>query len=464
MSDNFSLEDLGLENSPEPDVAKKVFKEVKAKFDAVNENLDSIKSAHEQLKKLVDERDGNLPEVKAQIAKLSEDITVRQAAIDKKADEVHDRMDAVEIAMKRPGGYVPGDEGNKEYAEAKQFLIERLASSQKGADFNKLSSIEPNIGELREYKKAFQAFLRRPGDERSLFPEEAKAMSVGIDPDGGYTVTPFMSARILERIREIDPIRSLAGGETITTNAIEFMVDRDEAASGWETETVTGAETATPEIGKRRIVVHNAYARPRATQQLLEDSGINVEAWLASKVGERFARTEGAAFVTGTGIGQPRGFLTYPSGTAWGQIEQVAMGAAAALTADGFIDVKYSLIEEYMNRGTWLMNRSTVAAAMQLKDGTGAYIWKPALIASDPTSTILGSPVRMSTTMPSVAANALAVVYADFSQAYLIVDRLGITIQRDPYTVKPFVEFYTRKRVGGDVMQFDAIKIGIISV
>lgn len=465
---NFDLDLDDLSNSKEPEVALKVAEEVKKMGGKIKEIFTSLNENYHQMKKTLDERDKNDPLVKSQVDKLTEDISVRQKALDKKADEmkaeISKRMDAIEVAMKRPGGALDGDEDLKAlHKDAKQWLINTLAASGKGASHEKVKSLEVRPEDFKKYRDSFQSFLRRPGDERSLFPEEAKALSVGIDPDGGYTVTPAMGNRILERIYEIDPIRRLAGAESITTNAIEFMVDRDESGAGWETETVAGAETTTPEIGKRRIAVYNMYARPKATQQLLEDSGINVEMWLANKVAERFARVEGAAFVTGDGVGKPRGFLTYPTGTSWGQIQQVNMGAAAALTADGFISVKYALTEYFLERGTWLMNRSAVADAMKLKDGVGNYIWKPALIASDPSSTILGSPVRMATSMPAVAANALSVVYADFKEAYLIIDRLGITIQRDPYTAKPFVEFYTRKRVGGDVMNFDAIKIGKIA-
>lgn len=465
---NLDLDELG--DSKEPEVAMKVASEVKKMGAAYKDQITKINENFAQMKKVLDERDANDPLVKAQVDKLAEDMSVRQLALDKKADElkaeVHKRMDVIETILKRPGGEIPGSKnGDALYEEeAKQWMVECMATSGKGADFMKLRNTDIRVNDYADYRKAFETFLRRAGDERSLFPEEAKALSVGVDADGGYTVTPAMSNRIIERVREIDPIRGLAGNETITTNALEMMVDRDEAGSGWETETVTGAETTTPTLGKKRIVVHNAYARPRATQQLLEDSGINVEMWLANKLAERFARTEGAAFVSGTGIGQPRGFLTYDDGTTWGTIEQVEMGAAAALTADGFISIKYALEEYYLNRGTWLMNRSTVADAMKLKDGSGAYIWKPAQLADDPSSTILGAPVRMSTTMPTVAAGALAVAFADWQEAYLIVDRLGISVQRDPYTQKPFVEFYTRKRVGGDVVNFDAIKIGEISV
>ena len=135
---------------------------------------------------------------------------------------------------------------------------------------------------------------------------------------------------------------------------------------------------------------------------------------------------------------------------------------AFGIAPDGFIAVKYALVEQYLSRGTWLMRRSTVADAMYLKDGAGRYIWKPGW-KDDSESTILGLPVRMSPTMPAVAGAALAVAIADWAEAYMVVDRLGVTIQRDPFTQKPMVEFYTRKRVGGDVVNFQAIKIGVIA-
>jgi HK97 family phage major capsid protein len=272
-----------------------------------------------------------------------------------------------------------------------------------------------------------------------------------------------MSARIVEKIFQGDPFRQLCNVETIGTDALELTEDLDEAGDGWEGETVVGAETTTPQLKKKRIQVFNQYARPRATQKLLEDSSINIEQWLANKVGQKMLRTEGAAFVTGDGVARPRGFLTYANGTAYGQVEQVALGAAATVTTDGLIDLEFSLMEEYLMRATWAMNRLTVASIMKLKDGDGQYIWRPGILAGQP-STLLGLPMRMSTTMPVVAANALSIAIADWNEFYTIVDRLGITVQRDPYTVKPFVEFYTRRRVGGDVVNYQAGKIGVVSV
>ena len=267
---------------------------------------------------------------------------------------------------------------------------------------------------------------------------------------------------------ESDHVRQLASVESITTDAIEWAVDYDEAGWGWEAETVAGPETDTPQIFQTRIPVHVMYAKPRVSQTLLEDSAINIESWLADHIARRFNRGEGAAFVSGDGVGKPRGFLTYSDYAVagvdeWAKLEQQNMGAAAALTADGFINVLYRLVEQYLTRATWLMNRLTVAATMQLKDGQGNYIWKPGL-AEGRYSTILGQDVRMSTTMPIIAAGALAIAIADWREAYMVVDRLGITVQRDPYTKKPMIEFYSRKRVGGDVINFQAIKLGVIAV
>ncbi len=470
------------QQTPEPEVVKAVQDEIKKLGENHKNSYDELRKGHEELKKIIDGlqvKGKDITEAdaltKEKLTKLTEDITTRQAAFDQaeaqmKSDveKFNERLDAFETTIKRRKGAEQRDEEKASatfYNEAKSFMIHAMAvrdKSGKGATWNRAKSMEVDVDAYSAYKEAFETFFRK--DEKFLSPEDMKALSVGIDPDGGYTVTPATSNRIITRLFESDPIRQLASLETITTGALEWMVDWDQAGYGWEGETETTSETATPQWFKKRIPVHTLYAKPRATMTLLEDSGINVENWLADKVSTRFLRGEGAAFVTGDGVNQPRGFESYGDGVNYGQVEQVAMQNATALTADGFIAVKYSLIEDFLTRGTWLMNRLTVADAMYLKDGNGQYIWKPGL-ADDPAgSTILGLPVRMSTTMPTVAASALSVALADWREAYVIVDRMGVTVQRDPYTAKPFVEFYTRKRVGGDVVNFQAIKLGIISV
>ena len=468
---------------PEPEVVAAVKAEITKLGEgtlANKKNYEELRKTYNELKTTLEASEGKFDSLAdAKVSRLTESITTRQEEIDTKAaiaaDEtketekkLHERMDAIEVAAKRsPKSTMTHDEEALEFKDARDFQMNSLVVSQKnqGVTFELADKLEdPNMETYGDYKKAFPNFLRV--DERRIMggsPDHLKALSVGIDPDGGYTVTPVMSNRIIARLFEADPIRQLAAVESITTGAIEFMVDFDEAGFGWEAETVAGGETDTPQIFKKRIPVHVMYAKPQASQVLLEDSGINIENWLADKVSNRFMRGEGAAFITGAGVATPRGILTYGNGVNYGQIERTNMQAAAAVTADGFIAVKYSLIEQYLNRGTWLMNRTTVRDTMYLKDGEGRYIWKPGF-QDDSTASILGLPVRMSTTMPTVAAGILAVALADWSEAYMVVDRLGITIQRDPFTKKPMIEFYTRKRVGGDVVNYQAIKIGNIAV
>ncbi len=307
------------------------------------------------------------------------------------------------------------------------------------------------------YTKEFRQFVLS-GNIGRLEELQAKALTVGSDPDGGYWVTPEVSARIVEKLFESSPMRELATVETTTSSSWEYLPDTDEPGSGWVGETQARPETTSPEIKKGEIVVHELYAEPRATQKILDDAGVNVEAWLGRKVGGKFGRDEATAFVSGNGVGLPRGILTYPAGTAWAQIEQVNSGSASTLTGDGLIDLETALKAPYRARAVWLMNRTTQAVVRKFKDGQNQYLWQPGLAQGVP-PTLLGYPVRLADDMPVVAADALAVAFGDFREAYTIVDRLGIRILRDAFTAKPFVKFYTTKRVGGDVVNFEAIKI-----
>lgn len=462
---------------PEPNegiISKEVFEKVTKEIATYSEDS---KKQYEELRKSYEALSTEIKDLsddglqKERITKLSEDLLVRQDKLDeilvKANKEVTERIDMIETALNRPGFQGKG-ESEEAMKEAHDFLVhcKSVQNQGKGVNVSELEALEKQVSleGYISYQKAFEGWARKWGGNNQIVPnpEHIKSLSVGVDPDGGYTVTPAMSNQIIGILYESDPIRQLAARETITTGALEWLVDWDDVGSGWEGETETGAETTTSQFKKKRIPVYIVYAKPQATQVLLEDSGINIESWLASKIADRFLRREAVAFVEGDGTNKPRGFLTYASGTSFGQIEQVAMGAAATLTYDGFIDVKFSLKEQFLNRGTWLMNRLTVAEVLKLKDGNGRSMWEPGL-SERASATILGLPYRMSTTMPQVAANALSVALADWKQAYMIVDRLGITVQRDPYTQKPFVEFYSRKRVGGDVINWDAIKIGKVS-
>ena len=309
-----------------------------------------------------------------------------------------------------------------------------------------------------EYSKAFRNYLRK-GMEGGLEMLQTKALSVGSDPDGGYLVTPHMSSKIVQSIFETSPMRQLASVETISSDALELIDDHDQAAAGWTAETGAITETATPTLAKRNIPTHELYAQPKATQKLVDDSAIDIESWLSGKIADIFSRKENTAFISGVGVGQPRGILTYASGTSWGQIQQVTSGSSGAVTADAIINLFYALKDAYSKRANFLMNRTVVQSIRLLKQATtNQYMWQPGLAAGAP-DTLMGVPVHMAADMPVAAANSLSIAVGDFQAAYQIVDRKGISILRDPFTEKPFVKFYATKRVGGDVVNFEAIKL-----
>ena len=309
-----------------------------------------------------------------------------------------------------------------------------------------------------QYGKAFRNYLRK-GMDGGLEALQTKALSVGNDPDGGYLVTSTMSAKIIQSIFETSPMRQLSAVETISTDALDLIDDHTSLAAGWTAETTAiTTDTATPTIAKRNIQTYELYAQPKATQKLIDDAAIDVEGWLAGKISDIFGRTQNTAFISGTGVGQPRGILTYAAGTSWNQIQQVGSGVSGQVTSDALITLFYSLKDAYMRRASFLMNRSVVQQVRLLKATTNQYIWQPSLTAGSP-DTLLGVPVHMAADMPIAAANSLSVAVGDFQSGYQIVDRQGISILRDPFTAKPFVMFYATARVGGDVVNFDAIKL-----
>lgn len=309
-----------------------------------------------------------------------------------------------------------------------------------------------------EYRKAFTGYLRK-GAEAGLGELQTKALSVGSDPDGGYLVTETMSETIVKKIYESSPLRQLATVETISSDALDVIEDNGESAASWTTETGAISDTSTPQFGKHTIAVHEMYAQPKATQKLVDDASINIEQWIAEKVAEKFARLEAAGFISGSGSGQPKGILSYAAGTGWGQIEQINSGTNGAVTADSLIQLFYALKEDHARNATFLMNRTVLQSVRLLKEATtNQYLWQPGLAAGAP-DTLLGVPVSQAADMPIAAASSLSVAVGDFRRAYLVVDRVGLRILRDPFTEKPFIKFYTTRRVGGEAVNYEAVKL-----
>ncbi len=325
-----------------------------------------------------------------------------------------------------------------------------------------------SIEQVKAYEKAYVRWMSR-GD--TITDQERADLSVGSDPDGGFLVSPVIAGRVVEFVRESSPMRSVADIITTTSDAVEDIRDLDEAASGgWVGEKQARPKTNTPQRQMYRIPVHEQYAMPASTQKMLDDAGRDQEAWLARKIADKLTREENAAFTTGTGSHRPRGFLTYPDGTPTGngvaanfqKIKQIKSGAngdfASSDPGDPLIDLVFDLKQQYRQRATFMMARATVAAVRKLKDGDGNYLWQPDFAARQ-NGTLLGSPIVEGEDMPQLATDSLSIIYGDLRELYLIVDRMGIRTLRDPFTDKPNVLFYTTKRVGGDVKNFDAAKI-----
>jgi HK97 family phage major capsid protein len=313
------------------------------------------------------------------------------------------------------------------------------------------------------YVNALNTYMRR-GDAT---PVAVRAeMSVGSDPDGGYSVTPDMTGRIVQRVYETSPMRQVATVVTIGTDALEGFNDLDEAAAAWVGEKTPREETGTPGLGKWSIPVHEQAAMPKTTQKLLDDSMFNIEQWLATKVADKFARSENEAFMVGDGVLKPRGLFAYDTAAtadatrAWGKFQHIASGTSGTLgttPSDKLIDLVFALKAVYRGNANWMLSRAVLAEVRKLKDGDSNYLWQPDFTQRQG-GNLLGYPIVEAEDAPAAAANSLSVAFGDFREGYTIVDRIGISVLRDPLTSKGFVKFYTTKRVGGGAINFEAVK------
>jgi len=332
-----------------------------------------------------------------------------------------------------------------------------------------LASEQPDLKRtpqpVLEHKEAFELYVRS-GESANLRTLELKALSMASNPDGGFLVPPEIERRIGERLFNISPIRSLASVRTISSNVYKKPMMATGAAAGWVGETDARTQTATPTLDELSFPAMELYAMPAATANLLEDSAVNIDEWLAQEVDRVFAVQEGAAFVTGDGNNKPKGFLSYNTvangSWTWGKIGYVPSGVAGAFPASNPSDVLIDLIiavkAGYRQNAVFAMNRQTQSVIRKFKDTTGNYLWQPPATPTGRAS-LMNFPLYDVEDMPDITANSFAVAFGDFNRGYLVVDRAGVTVLRDPYTAKPYVLFYTTKRVGGGVQDFDAFKL-----
>ena len=290
------------------------------------------------------------------------------------------------------------------------------------------------------------------------------------DSNGGYLAPTEWDRTITDKLREVSPLRATFRVQPTSKKSFSKLYNLHGADAGWVGETDARPKTGTPTFASMEITTGEIYANPAATQEMLEDAEIDLETWLASEVKDSFSDMENAAFISGDGAkGKPLGYLTYAEGGTnaathpLGAIKVVPTGDAAAITADALIDLVYDLPAIFQANASFMMNRKTLAKVRKLKDGDGNYLWEKSYQAGQP-STILGYPVIEVAEMPDVAANALPISFGDHNRAYVILDRRGVVLLRDPFTNKPYVQFYTTKRVGGALDNPEAVRLLKVAV
>lgn len=318
-------------------------------------------------------------------------------------------------------------------------------------------------GEARsvEVKSFIDAYLRQ-GREA-----EIKSIS-GLTPaDGGYAVPREIDAMIASELKEISPIRQVAQVVQVGSAGYRKLIATGGVASGWVGEGSLRPETETPDFAEIAPPTGELYANPAASQAMLDDAGFDLETWLASEVAMEFARAEGAAFVNGTGVNQPLGFLSSPtslSGDAvrpFGSLQYIGSGDAGGFDANPearLIDLVHTLKAGHRQGAVWMMNSSTLAEVRKFKTSDGAFIWQPGIAEGQP-DRLLGYPVMEAEDMPDIAGGATPIAFGNFRAGYLIAERSATQVLRDPFTNKPFVHFYATKRVGGQVLDSAAIKL-----
>ncbi len=362
-----------------------------------------------------------------------------------------------------------------EITDQRQKAEETLTKLNERLDEMETKSNRPGTGqaspEVVEHKAAFEKFMRK-GDEEGLEELQQKAMSIGSDPDGGFAVPEELDREIHKLLVEISPVRSVARVITVGGENYKKLVNTGGTASGWVGETAGRPETNTSQLVELTPNMGEIYANPAATQRSLDDVFFSVEQFLAEEVQEEFAKQEGSAFISGDGVNKPKGFLDYTTATtddgtrAFGEIQAVNTGTAGGFDAtnpgDVFIDTIYKLKAGHRQQAVWMVNSAVTAQIRKFKDGDGNYLWQDNFVAGQP-ATIAGYSVVTAEDMPAVATDATPIALANWRAAYYIVDRMGTRILRDPYTNKPYVHFYTTKRVGGMLVDSEAIKVIALS-
>lgn len=384
-------------------------------------------------------------------------------------------LDAV-FEEERDNGAGSGSAGPAEVEEKMAALARTVAVLDKRVGELTSAARRPLMGETKAgrtedgdvRRAAFRDQYLRKGRETGLIGLEQKGLNISTESEGGYAVPEAIDRLIETRLKDISPIRAIANVVQVGTANYKKLVALTGTASGWVAETAARPETAAPTFAEISPPWGELYANPAATQTMLDDALFDVEQWLAGEIALEFAKQEGAAFISGDGVNRPKGFLAYPTATAgdasrpFGTLQYVASGAAgnfaASNPADKLVDLVHTLRPAYRQGAVWVMNSATLARIRKFKDGDGNFLWRPSLAEGQP-GTLLGYAVVEAEDMPDVGADSLSIAFGNFAHGYVIAERTGTRILRDPYSNKPFVHFYATRRVGGAVVNSEAIKL-----
>jgi HK97 family phage major capsid protein len=344
----------------------------------------------------------------------------------KAAKEASDR---IEVAMARiPGG--ARSEGAEVKARSNEWLRAVIGACTFGV---------PNLS--AEQRKSIEDVTA-----------EYKSLNVGTDTAGGYLAPLEYVREIIKAVVEQSPARALVNVRSTAMKSIQIPKRTGTFSAVWVAEQGTKSETTGLAYGLEELPLHEVYALVDISNQMLEDAAFDMEAELRNEASEQFAVAEGAAIISGSGVGKPQGVLTHAS------VGEVVSGQATAITADGLFGLFYGIKTAYARNGSWGLNRSTIAAIRKLKDGDGQYLWMPGLANGVP-NTINGASYVEMPDMPSIGAGTYPVVFGDWRRAYTLVDRISMEFLRDPYTqaTSGNVRFIFRRRQGGQVTLAEAI-------
>lgn len=412
---------------------------------AMNETIDKLGRAFEEFKSandvaILEAKKGNVtPEQKAKLDKIDAELD--------KLSEIKTRLEQVEIKAARP---------------------------------NAVANETDETPAAREYREAFVNWMRNPMDhERQIkvshaaknLDTRAAATITSTGSAGGFALPEQIERTIARLSRDISPIRQIATVRMVGTSDYKELFDINGATTEWVGEGGARSQTNTPDLAEVAPTMGTLSARPRASEESLDDLFFDVESWMQLSVSEAFAAAEGAAFVSGNGTNRPTGFLAGPApvvtadaSRAFGTLQYIPSGQAAAMptSADTFYDLIYACRARYRNNARWVTSKALLATLRKYKDTTNAYLWQPSLVAGQPDS-FMGYAITEAEDMPAVAANAFPLAFGDFREGYLVADRVGLRVTRDDITVPGFVQWYIRKRVGGRLRNTEAIKVLRIS-